>query len=112
MERIPLRGICRAERVSLRWLLGFIADLYQHTPDDLNCQIRTETAQLLIYTLESEVDEMFSFVGNKDNKQGVSIAMAVKSQQIIAFHVGDRSRQSAQVLCFFCSSTQRSVGCI
>ena len=35
MERIPLRGICRVEGVSLRWLLGFIAELYQHLPDDL-----------------------------------------------------------------------------
>ena len=98
MERIPLRGICRAEGVSLRWLLGFIANLYQHLPDDLNCQVKAEADQLLIYTLESEVDEMFSFVGNKDNKQWVWIAMAVKSRQIIAFHVGDRSRQSAKAL--------------
>ena len=98
MERIPLRRICRTEGVSLRWLLGFIADLYQHTPNDLNCQIRTQTAQLLIYTLESEVDEMFSFVGNKGNKQWVWIAMDAKSRQIIAFHVGDRSRQSAKAL--------------
>ena len=28
LERISLRGICRAEGVSLRWLLGFITDLY------------------------------------------------------------------------------------
>ena len=98
LERVPLRGICRVEGVSLRWLLGFIADLYQHLPDDLNCQIRTQTAHLLIYTLESEVDEMFSFVGNKDNKQWIWMAMDVKSRQIIAFHVGDRSRQSAKAL--------------
>ncbi len=41
---------------------------------------------------------MFSFVGNKENKQWVWIAMDVKSWQIVAFHVGDRSRQSAKAL--------------
>ncbi|MCZ6677978.1 MAG: hypothetical protein O7E52_12085 [Candidatus Poribacteria bacterium] len=34
LERGPLRGICRVEGVSLRWLLGFITDFYQHLPDD------------------------------------------------------------------------------
>ena len=29
IERIPLRGICRVEGVSLRWLLCFIVDLYE-----------------------------------------------------------------------------------
>lgn len=35
-ERIPLRGICRTEGVSLRWLLVFMVDLYDQLPDDLN----------------------------------------------------------------------------
>jgi len=101
MERIPLRGICRVEGVSLRWLLGFVTDLYADLPDDLNCQARTEARLaegLLIYPLRSEIDELLSFVGNKHNKQWVWIAMAVKSRQIVAFHVGDRSRRSARAL--------------
>ena len=98
MERIPLRGICRVEGVSLGWLLSFMVDLYDQLPDDLNFQLEGEGDGLLIYTLESEIDEMLSFVGNKDNKQWIPIAMAVKSRQIVAFHVGDRSRQSAKAL--------------
>ena len=98
MERIPLRGVCRVEGVSLRWLLSFIVDLYEQLPDDLNFQLKGEVDGLLIYTLKSEVDEMFSFVGNKENKQWVWIAMDVKSRQIVAFHVGDRSRQSTKAL--------------
>ena len=50
----------------------------------------------MIYTLESEVDEMLSFVSEKANKQWIWIAMDRGSRQIIAFHVGDRSRVSAQ----------------
>ena len=98
LERIPLRGICRVEGVSLRWLLAFMVDLYDQLPDDLNFGVKTFAEELIIYTLESEIDEMLSFVGKKANKQWVWIAMDVSSRQIIAFHVGDRSRVSAQAL--------------
>jgi len=41
---------------------------------------------------------MWSFVGSKENKQWVWIAMDAKSRQIIAFYVGDRSQESAKKL--------------
>jgi len=98
LERIPLRGICRVEGVSLRWLLGFIAELYRDLPDHLNCQVKAFAEELIIYTFESEIDEIQSFVGKKANKQWVWLAIDVKSRQIIALHVGDRSGQSALAL--------------
>ena len=98
LERIPLRGICRTECVSLRWLLVFMVDLYDQLPDDLNFQVKAEAEELMIYTLESEIDEMLSFVGKKQNKQWIWLAMDVSSRQIVAFHVGDRSRISALAL--------------
>jgi insertion element IS1 protein InsB len=98
LERIPLRGICRVMKVSLRWLLGFIASEYEQLPDDLNFQSSVETDRLLIWSLETEVDEMWSFVGRKSNKQWIWIAMDARSRQIIAFYVGDRSRKSARKL--------------
>jgi len=39
--------------VSLRWLLGFITDLYADLPDNFFFQVRTETEALIIYALES-----------------------------------------------------------
>ena len=98
LERIPLRGICRVMGVSLRWLLGFIVSEYETLPDDLNFHAPEQTDELIICTLESEVDEMFSFVANKQNKQWIWIAYDRLSKQIIAFHVGDRSRKSAKEL--------------
>ena len=47
LERIPLRGICRVEGVSLRWLLGFMVDLYDQLPDDLNFQVKAEAEELI-----------------------------------------------------------------
>jgi insertion element IS1 protein InsB len=47
---------------------------------------------------EAEADEMASFVQKKVKKQWIWIAMDAKSRQVIAFHVGDRSRRSAKRL--------------
>jgi insertion element IS1 protein InsB len=41
---------------------------------------------------------MWSFVGKRANKQWIWIAMDAKTRQVIAFHVGDRSRESAKEL--------------
>jgi len=48
--------------------------------------------------LEAEADERWSFVQKKANKQWIWIAMDATMRQIIAFHVGDRSRASAKEL--------------
>jgi len=51
-----------------------------------------------VYKLEAEADEMWSFVQKKANKQWIWLAMDATTRQIIAFHVGDRSRESAKAL--------------
>ena len=73
-----------------------MVDLYDKLPDDLNFEVKAFAEELMIYTLESEIDEMLSFVGKKANKQWIWIALDVYCRQIIAFQVGDRSRVSAQ----------------
>jgi insertion element IS1 protein InsB len=52
----------------------------------------------MIQRLEVEADEMPSFVKKKGNKQWIWIAMDATTRQVIAFHVGDRSRKSAKRL--------------
>ena len=83
VERIPLRGICRVEGVSLCWLLCFIVDLYEQLPDNLNVQTKEETEELLIYTLESEVDEMFSFISHKGIDKLISSLLKSGKQEIL-----------------------------
>jgi insertion element IS1 protein InsB len=53
---------------------------------------------VMIQRLEVEADEIASFVHKKANKQGSWIAMDAKTPQVMAFHVGDRSRKSAKRL--------------
>jgi insertion element IS1 protein InsB len=86
LERLSLLGICRVMNISLRWLLSFIAEIYESLPDDLNLRLPlSPTGQVKLLRLEAEADEMWSFVGRKSNKQWVWIAIDVDSKQIIAF---------------------------
>jgi insertion element IS1 protein InsB len=98
MERISLRGICRVMGVGLKWLLGFLVQCFEALPDHLNVQPITCIQDVTIQRLEVEADEMSSFVKKKANKQWIWLAMDAKTRQVIAFHVGDRSRKSAKRL--------------
>jgi len=100
LERCSLRGICRVFSVSLPWLLGYVSELYEKLPDDLNLKPQSleSSTTVAIYSLEAEADEMWSFVGNKANKQWVWIALDARTRQIIAFHVGSRDRDAAREL--------------
>ena len=97
-ERLPLRGICRAVGVQLKWLLGFLVQCIEALPDHLHVQPVSCTQDIMIQRLEVEADEMASFVQKKANTQWMWLAMDVKTRQIIAFHVGDHSRKSAKKL--------------
>jgi insertion element IS1 protein InsB len=98
VERISVRGICRAVGVGLKWLLGFLVQCVEARPDHLQVQPITCHGNVMLRRLEVEADEMASFVQKKVNKPWIWIAMDAKSRQVIAFHVGDRSRRSAKHL--------------
>ena len=97
-ERISLRGICRAVGVSLTWLLHCMVECFAACPDHLHVPRPAGPAEVVLHQLEAEADEMWSFVEKKANKQWIWIAMDATTRQIIAFHVGDRSRDSAKEL--------------
>ncbi|MGE3541697.1 MAG: IS1 family transposase [Candidatus Tectimicrobiota bacterium] len=97
-ERVSLRGICRAVGVSLTWLLHFMVECFLACPDDLHVQAPAHPTAVVMSRLEAEADEMWSFVQKKANKQWIGIAMDATNRQIMAFHVGDRSRESGKAL--------------
>ena len=98
LERISLRGICRVVGVSLDWLLTFLVSLYEELPEHLNVSLEQVDNHVLIQRLEVEADELLSFVKNKKNKQWLWLAMDVKTKQVLAFYIGDRSKRSARKL--------------
>jgi insertion element IS1 protein InsB len=97
-EKISLHGICRAVGVGLKWLMHFMVECFAACPDHLQAQLPTGPTDVVMQRLEAEADEMWSFVAKKGNKQWLWIAMNTKTRQIVAFHVGDRSRDSAKQL--------------
>ena len=98
VERISWRGICRAVGVTLKWLLGFLVQCFEALPAHLHVQPVASNGDVMMQRLTVEADDMSSFVHKKANKQWIWIAMDAKTRQVIAFHVGDRSRKSAKRL--------------
>jgi insertion element IS1 protein InsB len=97
-ENISLHGICRAVGVSIRWPMDFMVARFQALPDHLHVQPVASPCDVSMGHLEAEAVEMWSFVKQKTNKQWVWIAMDKQTRQIMAFHVGDRRRESAKQL--------------
>ena len=98
VERISLRGICRAVGVTLKWLLGFLVQCFEALPDHLHVEPLTCNQDVMIQRLAVEADEMSSFVQKKANKPWIWLAMDAKTRRVMACHVGDRSRKSAKRL--------------
>jgi insertion element IS1 protein InsB len=98
LERLSLRGICRTVGVGLRWLLQFMAERFRAAPDPLNVKLPASPPAVILHRLEAEMDELGSFGGAQANRQWVWSARDATTRQLIAFHVGDRSGQSAKAL--------------
>ncbi len=95
LERISLRRIARVPGISLSWLLDFVEQLYLTTPPDLNF-VEPAAAEIEIFCLEA--DEIWSFVGRRENKRWIWLVLERRTRQIIALHIGDRSQHSAQAV--------------
>jgi insertion element IS1 protein InsB len=78
--------------------MDFMVARFEALPAHLHVQPVASPRDVLIGRLEVESDEMCSFVKKKTNKQWVWIAMDKQRRQIMAFHVGDRSRDNAKQL--------------
>ncbi len=69
LERVSLRGICRVVKVSLTWLLDFIVKVYGQLPGHLyaQAQVAEREGDVILCLLDAQADELWSFVGNKEN---------------------------------------------
>jgi IS1 family transposase len=97
-ENISLHGICRAVGVSIRWVMNCIVTCFEAWPAHLHVQPMASPRAVIIGGLAVEADELWSFVQQRANKQWIWIAMDRQTRQIIAFHVGERSQNSAKQL--------------
>lgn len=99
-ERLSLRGICRLLGVSLSWMMNFAVQTWSSAPDDLG--VRKDLLQIRekkkIQIIGLQADEMWSFVGCKQNKTWIWVVFEPDSRQVIAFHIGSRGADSAKAL--------------
>jgi insertion element IS1 protein InsB len=98
LEKISLHGICRAVRVSIRWLMDFMVTCFDAAPEHLHVQFPSRPGNVILRDVEAEADEMCGYVKKKAHKRWLWLAMDRSTRQIIAFHVGDRGRDSARRL--------------
>ena len=92
LERISLAGIARVVGVSMTWLQNYVNNKYAKIPREVKVSEKSKGK------LTVEIDELWSFVDHKGNKQWVWLAIDRKSREIVGCYIGDRSRESAKKL--------------
>ena len=92
LERISLAAIVRVTGVSGAWLQSYVNQKYESVPQKIESPVKKKIR------LTIQCDEMWSFVGNKDNKQWIWLALDADRGNIIGVHVGSRDREGARAL--------------
>lgn len=91
LEKIPIAGIARVTGISEQWLQQYINDKYENIPQKI--EIVKKKGRLTI-----QCDELWSFVGSKDNKQWIWLALDRDSKEIVGVYGGSRDLTGAQGL--------------
>ncbi len=92
LERVSLRAIARVTGVSLRWLQYYVNQKYYQIPKSVEVT-KKKPGRLII-----QIDEMWSYVGSKENKRWIWLAIDATTREIVGVFIGDRSSQSAKQL--------------
>ena len=92
LEKIPLAGIVRATGVSESWLQDYVNDYYAAVPQAVTVVPKAKGK------LSVQMDELWSFVDDKGNKQWVWLAIDADTREVIGCHIGERSRKSARAV--------------
>ena len=89
LEKIPLAGIARVLKLSESWLQSDVNHRYDTVLRQVQVLPKPKGA------LTVQLDELWSFVDDKGNKQWVWLALDGATREIVGCHIGDRSADSA-----------------
>lgn len=92
LEKIPLAGIARVVGVSEPWLQKYVNQKYAAVPRVVTIMNKPKGR------LTIQCDEMWSFVGSKDNKQWIWLAIDRDTRECVGCFVGNRDRVGAKGL--------------
>jgi IS1 family transposase/transposase-like protein len=92
LEKIPLAGIARVLHISEAWLQRYVNQAYQLLGQRVQVKPKPKGQRTV------QMDELWSFVDHKGNKQWVWLALDTITREIVGCFIGDRSKESAQGL--------------
>jgi IS1 family transposase len=92
LEKISLAGIVRATGVSPRWLQYYV----NKKLGAVKRQVEVKSKKKGKLTIQC--DEMWSFVGDKGNKQWIWLAIDVLAKEIVGVYIGKRDEAGARGL--------------
>jgi len=84
LEKIPLAGTARATGVSESWLQGYVNVCYEWVPKSAVVMPKAKGK------LTVQMDELWSFVDNKGNKQWVWLAIDADTREVIGCYIGGK----------------------
>ncbi len=88
LERVSLRGLERIVGVSRRTIRRWLSHWIEAVPPLEPTLMPAEWDDVL------ELDELWSFVGQKEQQRWVWLALCRRTRQVVAYWVGDRSQTS------------------
>jgi insertion element IS1 protein InsB len=89
LERNSLRGIARIFELSRHTISRWLPSWFEQTPTIASSLLPSEVGDVL------ELDELWSFVGSKQQERWLWLALCRRTRQVVAYWVGDRSENSA-----------------
>jgi len=92
LEKIPLSAVSRTLEISETGLQCYVNHKFAQIPQKLKISAK-QKGKLTI-----QMDELWSFVDNKGQKQWVWVALDVATREIVGLHIGHRKREGAQAL--------------
>ena len=92
LEKISLAGIVRATGVSERWLQYYVNKKLGAVKREVEVKSKKKGK------LTIQCDEIWSFVGKKDNKQWIWLAIDASTKEIVGVYIGKRYQAGAQGL--------------
>jgi len=89
LERVSLRGIGRIFKMSRHTVSQWLQDWLKDQAPISQTLLPADAADVL------ELDELWSFVGSKEQKRWLWLALCRRTRQVVAYWIGDRSEHSA-----------------
>lgn len=92
LEKISLGGIVRVLKVSESWLQEYVNEKYDKIPQQVLVKNKPKGPLII------QCDELWSFVGSKDNKCWIWLALDQGTREIVGCYLGTRDQCGAKGL--------------